>query len=49
MYSNQHTLERKTTKYDHRLCALYDYEDFGSIKNINQKSYTDTVASEVTG
>jgi hypothetical protein len=32
MYSNQHTPERKTTKCDHRLCALYDYEDFGSIK-----------------
>ncbi len=33
MYSNRHTLERKTTKCDHCLCALYDYEDFGSIKN----------------
>ena len=37
MYSNRHTLERKTTKCDHRLCALYDYEDFGSIKSINRK------------
>ena len=36
MYSNRHTLERKTTKCDHRLCALYDYEDFGSIKSINR-------------
>jgi hypothetical protein len=37
MCSNQHTPERKTTKCDNRLCALYDYEDFGSIKSINQK------------
>ncbi len=37
MYSNRHTLERNTTKCDHRLCALYDYEDFGSIKIINRK------------